>query len=44
MEYDVAAIKKYCDALNEAIDVFDIAKIDQLLRGFPKLLEELQNL
>lgn len=40
-EYDVAPLQEYHDAMAEAIEVFDIAKMDRLLREFPSLVQEL---
>jgi len=43
-DYDVSILQEYSDELTQAVDIFDIAKIDQLLKEFPKLLQTLQEL
>ncbi len=39
--YDVELLQNYHDSMSEAIEIFDIAKMDRLLREFPSLVEQL---
>ena len=40
--YDVELLQNYHDSMAEAVDIFDIGKMDRLLREFPSLVEQLQ--
>ncbi len=40
--YDVALLQNYHDAMAEAVDIFDIGKMERLLRDFPLIVEQLQ--
>ncbi len=41
-EYDVALLQKYAKGMRDAVDIFDIAKMERLLREFSEILERLE--
>ncbi len=42
-EYEIDILKEYCLDLGEAIEIFDIAKMDSMLRDFSNILNILQS-